>query len=330
MLFCHLANAQQAEYNGLLRYSIPSHWTKSQTGRRTEYLATSLDGTYARLSVYDVTVSTGNPDKDAEDDWKTMVAAALGITENPKRQSSDMGNGWKVTLFNAPFLFQGQTQQALHLAFSNGKTSTNMVMLYSSDNFRPEIDGIIGSIRLEDQVSGVNQPTATNTPTDNRIIGKWQRSSSISPDYADASTWGNSGYVTSRYEFRKDGTYAFTERIWRATMTDILLLQEQGKFTATANTITVIPAESIIRSYEKKNGADELGALKQTKSRALETTTYNYNFHYFEGIALWNLVLQAPQTTRRDGPFSNNKTFQNAWYFDQRFTDKDLTSPRGK
>jgi len=37
----------------------------------------------------------------------------------------------------------------------------------------------------------------------------------------------------------------------------------------------------------------------------------------FLGILLdqWNLVLQADKATQRDGPFSTNTTFNNAWYY---------------
>jgi hypothetical protein len=43
--------------------------------------------------------------------------------------------------------------------------------------------------------------------------------------------------------------------------------------------------------------------------------TYRFTKHYFSGIQLWNLVLKADSATDRDGPFSNNKLFENAWYY---------------
>jgi hypothetical protein len=36
----------------------------------------------------------------------------------------------------------------------------------------------------------------------------------------------------------------------------------------------------------------------------------------------------ANSPTQRDGPFSNNKTFENAWYYDQKYIDADLTAAR--
>jgi hypothetical protein len=56
----------------------------------------------------------------------------------------------------------------------------------------------------------------------------------------------------------------------------------------------------------------------------LTPVTYRYTFHYFEGLNEWNLVLQAETETQRDGPFSSNDTFVNAWYYDQKFVDQEM------
>jgi starvation-inducible outer membrane lipoprotein len=71
---------------------------------------------------------------------------------------------------------------------------------------------------------------------------------------------------------------------------------------------------------------DALGAVASSQNRKLETVAYRLTFHYFSGIQEWNLVLQADSPTQRDGQFSNNKLFENAWYFDQKYTDTDLTA----
>jgi hypothetical protein len=113
-------------------------------------------------------------------------------------------------------------------------------------------------------------------------------------------------------------------------MDNIIIVKETGKYSVSGDTLTISPARSTIASYKKAGGVDALGALVSSKARALEKTTYKMTFHFFTGIQEWNLVLQAHSTTQRDGSFSNNTTFPNAWYFDQKFTDNDLTSVSGK
>lgn len=187
------------------------------------------------------------------------------------------------------------------------------------------------------RVSQKNQTTSSQTApssgntikADSKLFAKWNRSGAVHPSYADAASWGNAGYTSSRYEFKQDGNYLFTERSFRMTHPYIIIVKENGTYTINGNQLTIIPKKSIIQRYSKKNNVDELGSIVTTDNRPLEKVTYNYQFHYFSGIQEWNLVLQADKPTLRDGNFSSNDTFQNAWYFDQKFTDKDLTSPKG-
>lgn len=176
--------------------------------------------------------------------------------------------------------------------------------------------------------SETTQSSGNTINTDSKLLGKWNRSGAVHPTYADAASWGNAGYTSSRYEFKKDGTYIFTERSFRMTYSYIILVKENGTYTINGTKLTIIPKNSVIQRYNKKNNVDELGSLVTTQNRPLEKVTYNYQFHYFSGIQEWNLVLQADKPTLRDGNFSSNDTFQNAWYFDQKFTDNDLTAPK--
>jgi hypothetical protein len=78
-----------------------------------------------------------------------------------------------------------------------------------------------------------------------------------------------------------------------------------------------------------KNNADELGSLKATKKRSLDTVTYTTTLNYSSGMREWDLVLQASKPTERDGDFDSNTLFNNAWFYNQRF-DAELTSSTGK
>ena len=89
-----------------------------------------------------------------------------------------------------------------------------------------------------------------------------------------------------------------------------------------------MPTKSTITAYKKAGGADALGTVASTQNRPLEKVAYKFTFHYFSGIQEWNLVLQADSPTQRDGAFSTLQVFNNAWYFDQKFTNTDLTAVR--
>ena len=220
---------------------------------------------------------------------------------------------------------------ALLTTLTGGSKMLNLLVLTNSDAFKKEIEALVDSIKLPPIKAVPAQTAAPAAPASGenaRLIGKWQRSSSGVPTYGDPVSWGTAGYTKSRYEFKADGTYIYTERSFRMMMQTIIVVKENGTYAVSGNTITIAPQRSTISSYKKDGGVDALGALVKTQNRELERATYKFTFHYFEGIKEWNLVLQADRTTQRDGPFSNNQTFTNAWYFDQQYTDKDLTAPR--
>ena len=70
-----------------------------------------------------------------------------------------------------------------------------------------------------------------------------------------------------------------------------------------------------MEAWSKKDGTDKWGRLLSTQNRTLEKVTYQFTRHYCSGIKQWNHVLLANRVTQRDGPFSSNTTFGNAWFF---------------
>jgi hypothetical protein len=95
----------------------------------------------------------------------------------------------------------------------------------------------------------------------------------------------------------------------------ILLVKENGTYQVNDSNVTIIPQKSVIEAWSKKDGVDKWGKLLTTQDRKLEKVTYRFTKYYFSGIQLWNLVLQGGKATERDGPFSSNTVFTNAWYY---------------
>jgi hypothetical protein len=98
-------------------------------------------------------------------------------------------------------------------------------------------------------------------------------------------------------------------------MTELLLVKENGSYQISGNNLTINPQTSVIESWSKKDGTDKWGNLLKTQNRPLEKVTYRFTKHFFTGIQEWNLVLQGDKETMRDGAFSSNLSFPNAWYF---------------
>lgn len=333
------SRAWAQETYGVLTFAAPEEWARRPHEQSLEFLATDEEtGGWGRIQVWRALPSLGSPPKDFKHDYDLVVARSLKPTRAPKTTLKTRDDGWHVTEARTTFTFGGRPGQVVFLSFSNGAIATSVAAMFNDTAFKDPIDAFLGSLRLEapaapEPVPGANEPAHEATPpanADARLFGRWQRSGSRAPHYADPVSWGTSGYTTSRYEFNADGTYAYTERSWRASVAHILIVKEQGTFTASDREIAVTPTRSVIEAYAKKNGVDELGALVSSTPRPLERTAYAYRFHFFEGLREWNLVMQSESATNRDGAFSSNTTYANAWYFNQRFVQTELTSPRGK
>ncbi|MBS1947995.1 MAG: hypothetical protein JST47_09530 [Bacteroidetes bacterium] len=153
-----------------------------------------------------------------------------------------------------------------------------------------------------------NSTTQISATSNIDFAGTWiSRSSSNNP--------GTSGYIENEYIFANDGTYSFYSKTFNQSISNIILKKEKGTYTVSGKQITINPTSNITEGWSKKNGIDEFGKLISSQKNSLEITTYHFTKHYFEGIQEWNLVLQASAPTTRDGPFSSNTLFSNAWYY---------------
>ncbi len=349
-----LVFGQETAKFDIVSYSEPPGWNKEDRDGFSAYtINNNANGEYARILIFKSLPGTGNIDTDFSTEWRELVQINYQPGDFTQTNVSDYKDGWVSKIGVAPFKFQDSDHAALLITMVKAKTKMSFVFITNTTAYQIVFEDFASSLNFDstetsgspgnlknasgsnemETVPGINlQADAAATSAsdyDRRLIGKWSRSGSSHPHYADAASWGTAGYTSSRYEFKNDGTYLYTERSFRMTYAYIVLVKEKGRFSVSNNSITVIPETSVIESYTKKNDVDELGTLVKSESRQLEVTTYTYTLHYFTGIQEWNLVLQASNPTKRDGNFSSNNTFPNAWYFDQKYIDTDLASLKG-
>ncbi len=338
--------SQTKEKFDIATYTVPTDWKKEVKSDVVTYTyVNQTAGSYLVMAVYKSVAGLGQLQKDYSKEWEELVAKRYTITGKPETETGKLEDGWNfktgavtANINNAPAI-------AVLTVFQKAEIVVSLLALMNKADMIPPMENFISSVKLDNAKAPINSinPNPALAPNaavaiaakpainaDARLFGKWNRSGAFYPHYADPASWGTAGYTSSRYEFKKDGSYQFTERSFRMTYQYIIIVKENGTYTVNGKELTIVPANSVIQHYTKKNNVDELGSLVKSGNRALEKVTYNYQFHYFPGIREWNLVLQASKPTQRDGSFSSNSTFSNAWYFDQKYTNNDLTSSTGK
>lgn len=318
--------AQTSKFD-IVTYSAPAGFAMEKDAGSIRF-SREAGGDFCVISLTRSVESLGDSGQNFTVLWKAMATDGLNATM-PQRGTTGLKDGWQAEAGLGTFEKDGIKGAAFLTTFTGNEKVVAIFVITGSDTCTAAIEKFIDGVKLPPIAARPGPPTTpANTGDASKLVGRWQRSGSGSPSYADPASWGTAGYTTSRYEFKPDGTYIYTERSFRYTYQNIIVVRESGRYAVSGNTLTVTPAKSTITAYKKAGGVDALGAVVSTQNRKLETIAYRFTFHYFSGIQEWNLVLQADAPTQRDGPFSNNKSYENAWYFDQKYTDKDLTAVR--
>lgn len=327
-IFFTVALSQSGKFD-IVTFTAPAGWSTERDANSVRFSKETSSG-FCTISLVRSIDATGDSGKDFDLLWELMAKGGLNATSAQGRRSAEK-DGWLVEAGGGAFEKEGVSGAAILTTFSGNGKAVAVLVITNTDAFESDIAAFIESIKLPPLTAPkapAAQPAAAPSGDAAKLIGRWQRSSSSSPAYADPASWGTAGYTRSRYEFNSDGTYIYTERTFRMTHPRIFIVKENGRYAVTGNTLTITPAKSTISAYNKAGGSDALGTLATTQNRKIEKIAYKFTFHYFSGIQEWNLVLQADAPTHRDGPFSGNTTFSNAWYFDQKYTNTDLTAVR--
>ncbi len=313
--------AQQKETFDLATYTVPRDWEKINSNAEgvTGYAITNnISGTYCQIAIYKSMGTMGNAQLDFDTEWNDLVVNPYKVTAEPEAGPAAAEDGWEAKSGVAPFDFSGGKSIAMLVTMSGYATRMSILILTNSEDYQTEIKNFLESVDLKKPKmiatngTGNSQPVVSTNNSES-ILGAWVTSAS------DQSSWRvNNGVMSTiwrQYILNANGTYYFFTKTFDPLMDKILLGKESGTFQINGNTITIAPQKSVLEAWSKKDNTNNWGKLLNTQNIPLEKTTYRFTKHYFEGNQKWNLVLQTDKATFRDGPFSSNTSFSNAWYY---------------
>ena len=305
----------QKETFDIITFSPPAGWKKEVTENTIIYTSiNNTNKTWCRIGIVKSTASKGNIEADFESEWQGLVVGNYKPTDAPKLSKVRETDGWKIKEGVTKFKFNNTDATAILTTISGFDRCESIVVTTSSQEYLEDIDELLKSVEFKKMQSS-SQPAPTGNNSDNAsIIGTWGANASDQSSYRVNN--GVMNYITRQYTFNVNGTYIFVSKAYDPLMDKILLGKENGTYQITGNNLTIIPGESVLEAWSKKDGRDEWGKLINTQNQALERVTYQFNKHYFNGNQKWNLILQAENVTKRDGPFSGNLSSAKAWYYD--------------
>ncbi len=315
VFFVSAIQAQQQTFD-LTTYSVPTGWKDVSTEYAAGYAITNNQkGTYCQIAIYKSTNSKGSLIEDFESEWQELIIKTYKPSTKPELIPSASENGWDAQRGVAPFDFNGGQSIAMLVTMSNQIRCMSIVILTNTEDYQSAIEKFLTSVNMKKTEISVETKNSALDNTLNSIVGTWGKGSSVNAKYNDPVSSSNAGYSKEQYTFFDDGKYTYVSKIFRSSMTTILIGKESGLYQMNGSVLNIIPKEGTNEEWTKKDGVDQYGQLKSKQNRNLEKVNYQFTKHYFSGIQQWNLVLQGDNTTQRDGAFSTNTTFKNAWYY---------------
>jgi hypothetical protein len=319
----------QKETFDIVTYTPPKGWKKEVIGDITSYSITNkTKNNWCQLGIVKSIDSKGNIEQDFESEWQGLIVKTYKPTGTPQLDEVKDADGWKIKSGATTFSFNKGEATALLTTISGFDRCVSIIATTNSEDYLKDIESFLSSVDLKKPETNVqlpakkttegtqNEPVKQITTTNNAAIsGIWSKTSSARVASGDAAGEGAGGYTKDQYTFNANGTYNFVSKTFRMNMNKIILVKESGTYIINGTTITINPQNSTTQSWSKSGGVDKWGSFLSTQSRTLEKASYTFTKHYFSGIGTWNLVLQSNKPTARDGGFSNNTTFSNAWYF---------------
>lgn len=194
--------------------------------------------------------------------------------------------------------------------YQQAKSSGDAKGLKTIRDFAGYATEIVLGTALDASATPSSAPAPTTSAAAARVVGVWSISAS---NHGGSNLVTNAGYTKGQYQFNANGTYAFKSERWFGYMRsrEFYTTEESGTYSVNGNTLTISPktSKTILRNPE--------GAVQKSQNNQLETVTYKWQLHYFEGINETQLVLQPPKETTRDGGFSQTSLFPNAYLYSQ-------------
>ena len=309
-----IAFAQKETFD-IVTYTSLKGWEKQPAESAVQFSKEdTAKGTYCMITLFKAVPGTANSKENFDLAWASVVKEMVTASATPEMQPVATEDGWEVQSGYAPFENDGIKGIVVLVTSSGFEKMVNIIILTNTDTYEKNITAFLESVSLKKPE--VNSQTATENNSDNlSIIGTWGKNSGAHQTYGDPVSYGNAGYSKDQYTFNSNGTYSFVSKTFRMSYDKIILVKENGTYQISGTNLTIQPKKSVIEAWSKKDGSDKWGKLLTTQPRTIEKVTYSFTKHYFSGIQIWNLVLQADKVTQRDGPFSTNTTFTNAWYY---------------
>jgi hypothetical protein len=304
----------QKENFDIIRYTPPAGWGENVTENSINYIITNKkNNSWCQIGIIKSTISKGSIETDFESEWQDLIVKNYKPADAPQLNQVHETDGWKIKEGVAKFKFNNADAIAMLTTISGFDRCASIVVTTNSQEYLKDIDALLTSVEYKKLESATQIPATGNNSDNTSINGTWGANASDQSSFRVNN--GVMNYITRQYTFNINGTYSFVSKAFDPLLDKILLGKETGTYQISGNNLTIVPERSVLEAWSKKDGRDEWGEQINTENIVLEKVTYQFTKQYSQVMSRWELVLQAGKETKRDGNFSGNASFNNAWYY---------------
>lgn len=335
-----LAGCAQKETFDVISYSLPQNWQTALHENGLQ-LSTVNKETGAYLAV--VVTKSASSDESATNNfinhWTKLVKGTVSVIDEPTMRAPVKDKDWNLISGQAQYTDGPNKGTVIQITATGYGRVISLIAMTNTDKFTTELEQFLNSVALSEPPKSQTPDTPTPASNNNTpIAGTWAYYivESNGGYYSNGMFIKNytAGYFRKEYTFYADGTYRFLEKDWSVYSKDIFFAYETGVWTINGNTLTIKPKNGKNESWSKapSGRTNEWGRLVKATSRKLETISYKYKLHYYEGTKETNLFLYHDQDTERDGTVTSDNKDEQYWNYSPRSSDKKplIDLPPGK
>ena len=308
----------QTEKLDIIEYTPPTGWAKTPKDGLMVYSdSDKSSGAFCLLTVYPSIASADDPNKDFVNAWKERVVTPFKAEANPKTETQTQ-DGWTSVSTATNIESDGITSAVMMTVVSGYGRTASILAILNNQKYLPQIDAFMSGIKMNkanamaDAKPRPITPISPTSPAANSydpasLVGRWGTGSAA--DMVSGNTITYASNATQKYyQFNANGTYSFVYTGYSGMVGSAgafhITTQETGVYTINGDSITITPRKSQTNSNS--------GGLRNDP---LETVTYRWTIHYFEGSGDLVLIMHPDHQTKRDGGFDYVLAFPNSYSY---------------
>src|SRR5688572_12380716 len=218
--------AQTQETFDIATFRPPAGWAKRTNEASLQFSTEDkAKGTYCLITLLASVPGTGDPKKNFNAAWQTVVKTVVDSTAVPQMFPSANKEDWKAEGGFAPFEKDGEKGVAVLFTLSGYGKMVNILVLTNTTDHEPTITAFLESVSLKKPETGIQQAPATANDGTGSIVGTW--GIDVVVQYTHATSYnGTAGSTGKQYTFKEDGTYSFVSKTFKFTYDKLLLTKE--------------------------------------------------------------------------------------------------------